>query len=139
MKKLILFLLIFIGISYSLFSQKIYKEFDVWENKISDDDIVSLKAYITVDSILTKENVVYQYQLFILSLSKSIGSPTITWLYGTRIFIDNVEVSNDIYPDGFMVAVPTTPLSVYKYKSPSTKLKFSLTWEKAIADPRQRK
>lgn len=137
LKKLLLLLTLII--SFSIYSQSIYQEFDVWSLSVDANTLVSLKAYITIDSVLDIDNEYnYIYDFNVISLSMIDNEHTITWLYGTRIFINEIPVSNERYPDGFIIGINNTPTSVYKYSTTETKIKFAITWDNAVADPRTR-
>jgi hypothetical protein len=132
--------ILFILISFIIKGQdKIYKEFDTWEQIINSTNKIGLKAYITVDSVLTKSgDILYVYSFNAVSLSTYDNEPTTTWLYGTRVYFNGIEVSKKLYPNGFLVGVDTNSTNIYKYTSSDTKVKFIITWEQAIADPRNR-
>lgn len=141
--KIIYWILIIVGFiilpSNICYSQKVYQEFDVWDHVVNNNTKLSLKAYITVDSLNTKNtDVLYVYSFNIISSSTISNQPTTTWLYGTRVYVDDVEVSKDTYPNGFMIGVNTIPTSVYKYTTENNKVKFGIDWIEAVADPRIR-
>lgn len=144
MKNLVFFILL-LCLSFNLFAQggeRIYKDFGIWELKDGNNKI-AISAYITVENaIKNKKNDGVNkllYNFYLLSQSIYNNDTTRTWLYGTKIFVDGVEITSTQFPEGFTIAVPTKPIKIYWYESEKKDINFSITWEKSIYDPRIRK
>lgn len=154
--------LIFLSMAMFLNGQEtekmIYRDYGTWMVP-HDGNKVGFSAFSTVESITKtvpknieqlntfaqkksnqpefEKNVVYKYELYLTSKSVYEGDSTGTWIYGTRVFINDVELSKKNYPNGFMVYVDTIPTLVYWYELPKRlDYEFTIKWESAVYEPR---
>lgn len=141
------------------YSKTIYQDYGTF--RIEDNgNIISLNAFCTIE--LKEENIKYQepvrlkeskiqklaainiiqnyhYELYLVSKSVFEDDTTNTWLYGTKIFVNNEYVLENQFPDGFIISIKTTPTLVHTHNTTNKHVEFELTWEKAIYEPRIRK
>lgn len=156
MMKKILFLILFTfhllsPISSQTHSKEyIYQDFGVWSYNIDNDNMISVKAYVTRTRIIEysnseiKKNTVpslplFKYELFMVSNSIHNGEKTSTWLYETKIFIDGDEVTKDQFPNGFLVSINTEPTLIYWHESVRSDVKFKVRWDNSVHEPRNLK
>jgi len=126
-----------------------------------ENNIISVSGYVTIEEIdseafydkkfqtnstIVKKNWVneigstgskknkkyYHYDLYLVSKSIFNGKPTNTWLYGTKILIDSVNVLVDQFPDGFIVSIGVNPTKIYSYNSDKPDIKFEINWAKSV-------
>lgn len=139
----------------SAYGKKIYQDYRTWTVEVEKNS-VSISAFCTVEEIdvvinlgmqyreLKKEKnknpeTLYSYEIYFVSKSIYDGDTTNTWLYGTKVFINNEYVLNNQFPDGFIILIKTTPTLIHTHRSKDYDVKFNVTWEKAIYEPRIRK
>jgi hypothetical protein len=164
MKKFILMILFIISF-ISIYSQNgnvdgiIFKDFGEWSMNVNNNKI-SVSAFITIEQktkkltsneiklnkhFIKKRNydtinnykITYVYRLYLKSNSIYNGDKTNTWIYGGKVYINGIEVTKEKFPDGFLIAVKTTPTLIYKYKTTSIKkINFYIKWDKAIYENR---
>jgi len=160
MKKIILFfgLLFFTSILFaqnSIENKKIYEDYGTFE-VINGQNKISLNAFITIekeDNVISQEQVPvkqkyfddikeieeYHYEIYMTSKSIFNGDTTSTWLYGVKIFINGEDVLKKQFPEGFMIAIKTTPTLIHTHHAHSSDVEFEIEWEKSIYEPRIRK
>lgn len=99
---------------------------------------VSVSAYVTkhYNNVNNMYGYKYVYYLKMRSHSHNAGTPTSTWLYGTRVYINNSEVSAAQSPYGFTMLVRTTETIVYTWYTSEESLNFGVKWDNAVYDPR---
>ena len=139
----------------SAYGKKIYQDYGTWTVEIKENS-VSISAFSTIEEIdvvinlgvqyraLKKEKnknpeTLYSYEIYFVSKSIYVGDTTNTWLYGTKVFINDEYVLNNQFPDGFIISIKTTPTLIHSHRSKNCDVEFKVTWEKAIYEPRIRK
>jgi len=165
MKKIILMILFIISFIF-VFSQNgdihgfIFKDFGEWSIDV-DNNKISVSAFITIEQktkkltfneielkkhfikkrkydTINNYNIIYIYRLYLKSNSIYNGEKTNTWIYGGRVYINGIEITKEKFPEGFLIAVKTTPTLIYKYETKSTKkINFYIKWDKAIYENRE--
>ena len=163
MKKLLLFfislfLLVNLSAQNSAYSKTIHEDYGTWMVR-NGDNIVSISAFSTVEVVdseyhrdlgikyreIKQEKAVkispqtYHYELYLVSKSVYEGDTTNTWLYGTKIFINDEYVLENQFPDGFVISIKTTPTLIHTHHSKNLDVRFEVTWEKSVYEPRIRK
>lgn len=152
MKKALIIILLFIivqSIFGQIYSDKklLYQNFGVWRYNIDNNSQVAIHGYVTKQEILRTNNhklqektipslPQYRYELKMISKSTHYNDTTSAWLYGVRIYIDNVEMTKDQFPNGFIVSVKTKPTLIYWYETPNDSVNFEVSWDNSIHEPR---
>lgn len=161
MKRLLFITVLLLSLP-NIFGQKnIYENFGTWEI-VEGTNKVSICGYITHESVKKtiveptytkkipqktahgvleeKKKTQHIFELYLISKSIYNSDTTSTWINGVRIYINGVEVTKDQFPEGFLLSVATKPTFVYSYKTElQDSINMSLTWERAIYEPRIRK
>lgn len=153
MKKL-LFILLFIIIIFNSHSQEygkkiIYNDFGTWSLDLDSNKKILIDAFVTRQDITSVENgemkkntililPKYRYELILISRSTINNIRTSTWLYGTRVFINGVEVTREQFPNGFTASIGVNSTLVYWYETISRDIEFKIIWNKTIIEPRIR-
>lgn len=141
----------------SAYGKKIYQDYGIWTIEVKEN-IISISAFCTIEEIdaaiyqnigvqyraLKKEKnenpeILYSYEIYLVSKSVYDGDTTNTWLYETKIFINDEYVLNNQFPDGFIISIKTTPTLIHTHHSKNNDIEFKVTWEKSIYEPRIRK
>lgn len=140
MKKIVFLISFLLLIFLNLFSQNIdkniYKDYGTWEIKNGNNKIV-ISTYITIEKDIKKENNnIFKYDLYLKSESIYNNNVTKTWLYGTKIYIDGIEVTSDQFLEGFTILIPTQSERIYSYTTNKKNINFSITWKKSIYESR---
>jgi hypothetical protein len=149
MKKLKFYLLlfsIFIPISHikaQSYGKKLeYDTLGTWSNKVNLVIVnkISISSYITKQKILTHANYdvtrktvgnlpKYRYELILISKSKKNNILVNTWIYNAKVFINNIEVTRDQFPNGFTALINVKPTTIYRYETSSDTINIKVTWE----------
>ena len=125
----------------------LYHDYGIWELKVDNGDKIAVHAYVTRQKIIrfkneeliqkTVSNIQrYRYELMLKSKSIYGGELTSTWLYETKVFINDVEVTKEQFPNGFTIAISKEPTLIYWYMSDTTVIKFKVTWANSTYEPR---
>ena len=134
----------------NIFGQKsLHEDYGTWVMEQAGNTI-SVEAFVTVEEdkdcdkytqLNQLNEVCYKYKLYLKSKSLYAGVLTSTWIYGGRIVVNNVEVTNKHFPDGFIISVGVEPTLVYTYEldKKDNSLNLGITWERAIYEPRVHK
>lgn len=84
-----------------------------------------------------KRVVKYKYEIYLSSLSIYDGDSTGTWIYGLRIFGNGVELTEELYPDGFTEYVEIKPEVVFELETEVPEnIDFEFKWRKAVYENR---
>lgn len=135
----------------------IYEDFGTWSLDVNDDEI-SISAFVTVElssepiqeyelelqmqqkkrkEVIETTKTVRRYELYLKSNSILNGDTTSTWIYGGRVFINNVEVTGEQFPNGFTLLIEKEPTLVYWYETISLeKINFYVNWQNAVYENR---
>jgi hypothetical protein len=127
--------------SYSI--KKTVKDFGKFDREVSSNDKISISSYITKQKILPtpnfeqKENSVvelpkYRYELVLRSNSIYNGDTTKTWIYGAKVFIDTLEVTQKQSPDGFTAIINIEPTTIFRYDSSLDTINIKITWKSSM-------
>ena len=126
-------------------SQTISPDYGTWKIQVNNDEI-SIIAYSITKKI--KNNIIkytqnyypkfqkYRHELYLVSKSVFNGDTTNTWIYGTKIFIDDIEVTKKQFPDGFIFSIKIEPTLIYWFETKNKLINFIVTWEKSMYEPR---
>ena len=167
MKRIILFLaVILFGVvlcaQNSAYGKQIYKDYGTFRMMTDGGNIISVSAFATIENdenvnheavevqqvkkynkdnvqLLSAKLTEYHYELYMVSKSVFDSDTTSTWLYGTRIFVNGIDVLEKQFSDGFVVSIKTEPTLIYTYHSKNKDLEFEITFEKSVYEPRTRK
>lgn len=145
MKKILIIILLlfgFVAISAQSAKSKV-EDFGTWDREVSAFNRISISSYVTkqenliyANQHIAQKSIIelpkYRYELVLVSGSIYNGQLTKTWLYGTKVFIDSVEVTREQSPDGFAVIIGTTPTVVYRYDSNLDTINIKITWKSSL-------
>lgn len=145
MMKKILFILILSLLSLTAFAQfnprDLYKDYGTWNVQMCCGNKIATHAYVTKSLIvidnsksLITQTYKYRYQLYLVSESLHNNNLTNTWLYGAKVYINNVEVTKEQFPNGFNIYVLTEPTLVYWYETNFENLDFLIKWVNSSFD-----
>lgn len=151
MKKVLLGML-FIFLVFNLSAQEygkkiLYHDYGTWRLDVGEGNEIAVHAYVTRQKVIKFENEAliqktvsniprYRYELMLKSKSIYEGKLTNTWLYETRVFINDIEVTKEQFPNGFTIAISTEPTLIYWYFSKITVIKFRVDWANSTYEPR---
>jgi len=124
---IILFLIFCMKISAQSYGKKeIFVNYGSWGSSYEKSNIqyISISSYVTKQKILTckdfkrKLKIVsklpkYRYELVLTSGSFYNNKFIKTCIYGTKIYIDNVEMTNEQFPNGFTAIIGIKPTTIY--------------------------
>ena len=129
-------------------NQKLYHDFGTWSMDDGQGNTVGIHAYATMETIMKYPQNTYEqkslapypvhrYELVLESKSVYRGKATATWIYNARVFINNVEMTKEQFPDGFILSVGVAPTVVYWYETPPVdELSMYISWGSAIYETR---
>jgi hypothetical protein len=139
MKKLILLVILFFGFivlnAQSVEKSMKFEDFGTWDKTISPVNKISISSYVVKRVLIyTEQNKIndspkYRYELIVVSNSIYNNKPTKTWIYGTRVFIDDKEATLSQSPDGFTAIINTEPTVIFRYESSLDTINIKITWE----------
>lgn len=161
MKKIIgfIFFILLFQLTYSqnIINKDTYQDLGVWNVKFQENNL-SLSAFIKIYETSKKEKdvqylslknkktknfeiveTIYRHELYLKSNSVIDGDTTNTWIYNVRVYIDDVEITKDQFPNGFILLIKTEPTLIYWYDSPEQNVNMYIKWEKAVYENRNYK
>jgi len=120
--------------AYSTFSQHEEKRID--KEIMAKQNIYKLNS--TQQEIQYVNKMIYCYRLYLISNSIYQGDSTGTWIYNARIYINDVDVTNGEFPDGFPAYIQGEPTLLYEYDTTNPKelVNYSIKWESATYENR---
>jgi hypothetical protein len=139
MKKLIIIILLFFG--FIILNAQTYEksmkveDLGTWNKTISPENKINISSYVTKQKIVNdtvQKGVVklkYRYELIVKSNSIYNGQPTKTWIFGTKVFIDDKEATISQSPDGFIAIINTQPTVIFRYDSNLDTINIKITWQ----------
>jgi len=155
MYKFILIIILFIFTSFGLSTKNlhseillnfellnqgyVYRTLGTYALQMADGSLISVEAYIWKrenNSGIYKQ---FKYEYVLTAVSKSVHNrqTTKTWLYNTRVFLDNNELTYNQYPNGVTVYVNTSPTAIYNWYTSAENIGvFYLKWESSAYEPR---
>ncbi len=148
MKKFILtiiLLLIFQLSSAQTYDKKIYINNGTWEQKITNTTIVTINSIIVKQKILTHTNYEqkqktvadlpkFRYEIYLTSTSKQNNKLTNIFIYNAQVFINDIEITREQFPNGFTAIVEIEPTLIYWYETSDENLNIKIIW-KSISFP----
>lgn len=155
MYKILLIIIFFLFTSFGLSTKKlhsdtslnielsdqdyVYRTLGTYTLQMADGSLVSVEAYIWKRlnrSGIYKQHK-YEYVLTAVSRSVHNGQLTKTWLYSTRVFLDNNELTYNQYPNGVTVYVNTSPTAIYNWYTSAEDIgTFYFKWSSSAYEPR---
>ena len=112
------------------------KDFGSWNRAINSTNKIIISSHVTKQKILVgisqsaiASSPKYRYELVLQSNSVYDGKLTKTWIYGAKVFIDSLEVTNNQSPDGFTAIINTEPTIVFRYDSSLDTINIKITWK----------
>lgn len=109
----------------------IYRDLGEYVYNMPNGDRIGVKAYI-LKTRNTHINSPYKYIFTLVAQSTSLsrGRLTDTWLYNTRIYLNDMEVSYNQFPEGFtMFLSSSSHTNVYYWFTNDEHIgKYYLTW-----------
>jgi len=144
LKSVLILVLVFI-LSLVLKSQtysekKIFIKYSDWDFKLSYASQISISSYVTKQEILThkdfkqKEKSLsvlskYRYELILISKSTIDTKLVNTWIFNTRVFINDIDINKNRFPNGFTVLIKNKPTLIYWYETDADSINIKITWE----------
>ena len=147
MKKIFLIILLlfaFVYLNAQTYDKKVkVTDFGTWNKASSPTIKISISSYVTKQNILTndnnnqKQNIVsempkYRYELILTSKSTYNGKLSKTWLYGAKVFINNLEITREQFPKGFTAIIETTPTIIYWYETSLDAIDIKISWQNSV-------
>jgi hypothetical protein len=139
MKKLVIIILLFfgfVGISAQSANKSMKEDLGTWDKAISPVNKISISSYVTKQKIVIdvaqKKNdtqPIYHYELILKSNSIYNDQLTKTWIFGTKVFVDNKEATISQSPDGFTAIINTEPTVIFRYDSSLDTINIKITWQ----------
>lgn len=112
-----------------------FEDFGTWDKTISPVNKISISSYVVKrvlvydDQKKASDSPKYRYELIVVSNSIYNNKPTKTWIYGTRVFIDDKEATISQSPDGFTAIINTEPTVIFRYESSLDTINIKITWK----------
>lgn len=119
----------------------VYAELGTWNFKIPNTyyDMLGITMYVTRQDIISRpdkeqmEKMVsdvptFRYELVLVSNTKINGVLTKTWIFNTKVYINQREMTSEQFPTGFSMLIDTVPTVVYWYETNNNILSFRITW-----------
>jgi hypothetical protein len=139
MKKLLFLVILFFGFivlnAQSVEKSMKVEDFGTWDKTISPANKISISSYVVKriliydDQKKANDSPKYRYELIVVSNSIYNNKPTKTWIYGTRVFIDDKEATVSQSPDGFTAIINTEPTVIFRYESSLDTINIKITWK----------
>ena len=117
----------------------VYRTLGTYTLQMADGSLVSVEAYIWRRPNTTGIYKQFRYEYVLTAISRSVHNNQITktWLYNTRVFLDNNELTYNQYPNGVTIYVNTSPTSIYNwYTSDENIGTFYFKWASSAYEPR---
>ena len=117
----------------------VYRTLGTYTLQLADGSLVSVEAYIwkrNNNSGIYKQ---FKYEYVLTAVSRSVhnGQLTKTWLYNTRVFLDNNELTYNQYPNGVTIYVDLGATAIYNwYTSDENIGTFYFKWASSAYEPR---
>lgn len=119
-----------------------YSTFSKHEEKRIDKEINAKQNIYKLNAIQQDiryvNTTIYCYKLYLISKSIYQGDSTGTWIYNARIYINDMEVTDTEFPDGFPAYIQREPTLLYEYDTTDPKeiVNYSIKWESATYENR---
>jgi len=123
--------------------KQIIADYGTFKREISTTNEINISSYVTKQNILTyddyeqKQKTVsdlpkYRYELILTSNSTYNNILTKTWIYNARIFINNIEITNQQFPNRFTAIIETKPTVIYWFETSLDDVNIEITWENSM-------
>jgi hypothetical protein len=119
----------------------LYKNLGTFTNPYNSTTVVIVDIYVTKEINNTGQFSQYKYlfKLMMVSRSRNVNALTSTWLYNTKVFVNDTEVTFNQNPYGFTGYVRTTPTNMYSWFTNDVDVKYGINWNDSTYDPRNLK
>lgn len=122
----------------------VFIELGTAKKQLSDNEIIIVNAKIykkrvnstSQKSFRSYEKTLYRYNVVCVSLSEYQGELTSTWIYGLWVKVNDVPVTQPLYPTGKDVMVYTTPTIVHYIETEEENPRFKIGWTESVYDPK---
>ena len=124
---------------------ELYRDLGTAHKVISEGEVIDVNAkiYRKIISVISQKSFkdfkgenVYGYSIVCVSKSLCNGQLTSTWLFGLWVRVNNVPITQPLYPDGKDVMVYTTPTVVHYIETEETNPSIKIGWAKSVYDPK---
>lgn len=118
---LLAFLAVFItakNVSAQSYQAYVYRDLGTYKVNYPDGSSIGIHAYVVKSPNNSGYYAEYGNQFSLVAESTSVyrNYYTETWLYGVRVFMNNVQVTYNQYPNGIASAyIKTTPTVIYNW------------------------
>lgn len=136
----LMFIPILVLKSQTYSEKKIFIKYDDWDFKLSYSSQISISSYVTKQKILTNKDFKqneksvsilpkYRFELILTSKSTIDTKLVSTWIFNTRVFINDVDINKNRFPNGFTVLIKNKPTLIYWYETDADSINIKITWE----------
>lgn len=120
------------GQSYG--EKKLYADYGKWSYKISKSKILCITSFATIQTILNcleceQKTAKYRYELYLISGSKLNNLLVKTYIFKTKIYINNVEMTIQQFPNGFTALINTDDTLIYRYETNNDRINIKIAWQ----------
>jgi len=124
---------------------ELYQNKGTAKKQISSTEMleVSVKIYRKKVSSLSqksfkqfKGDAVYRYSIVCISSSSINGNLTSTWAFGLWVRVNDVLITQPLYPNGKDILIYTTPTVVHYIETDEDDPLIKVGWVKSIPDPK---
>jgi len=124
---------------------EVFRDLGTARKEISNNEIlmVSAKIYRKKISLRAQKSFkdfksedVYRFSIVCESKSTINGQLTSTWVFGLWVRVNDVAITQPLYPDGKDVLIYTTPTVVHFIETDEANPYIKMGWRKSVPDPK---
>jgi hypothetical protein len=124
---------------------EVFRDLGTAKKVISDSEILEVNAKIYRKKITSrsqksfrdfKSDELYRFSIVCVSNSTYRGQLTSTWVFGLWVRVNNVAITQPLYPDGKDVLIYTTPTVVHFIETDEFDPLIKMGWKKSVPDPK---
>ena len=82
------------------------------------------------------DNTLYGYSIVCESSSKVNNNLTSTWLFGFWVRVNDVPITQPIYPRGKDIMIYTKPTVAHYFETEEEEIKINIGWVESVPDPK---
>ena len=124
---------------------EVFKELGTAKKQLSSNELIEVNAKIYKKNInlLSQKSFkefngdkLYRYSIVCISRSKYGGKLTSTWLFGLWVKVNDVPITQPLYPDGKDVMIYTKPTVIHYIETEEENPLIKIGWQKTIPEPK---